>query len=264
MAYDPLDICLGYARLQSSYNTGFTIQPYHAAFDLNKSSVIMGLHQMDILKILQQRYTTKAYDADQKIPHAEFEQLLELLRLSPSSINIQAWHFMIAAQPSAKQRIAKALVGKYAYNAPKVLNASHSIVFCTKTDIDTAHLNAVLSQESQDGRFKDLLSQNNQQASREGYVEHYRHAQGDISRWTENQTFIALGQLLTAAALLKIDATPIGGFDAQILSDELKLAEQGLKPSVIVALGYRAESDFNAQLPKSRLPAAQIFSHIDA
>ena len=218
---------------------------------------------MDVVKIFQQRYSTKAYDADQKIPAQQFAQLLELLRLTPSSINIQAWHFMIAAQPSAKQRIAKALVGKYAYNAPKVLNASHSIVFCTKTDIDTAHLNAILTQESQDGRFKDQDTQDKQQASREGYVQHYRHAQGDISRWTENQTFIALGQLLTATALLEIDATPIGGFDAHILSDELNLAQQGLKPSVIVALGYRADSDFNAQLPKSRLPAEQIFSQIE-
>lgn len=219
---------------------------------------------MDILKILQQRYTTKAYDPDQKIPQAQFEQLLELLRLTPSSINIQAWHFMLAEDSHAKQRVAQALVGKYAYNAPKVLHASHSIVFCTKTDIDHTHLNAILNQESQDGRFKDQQSQLNQQASREGYVEYYRHEQGDISRWTENQTFIALGQLLTAAALLKIDATPIGGFDAQILSDELNLAAQGLKPSVIVALGYRAESDFNAQLPKSRLPAEQIFTQIEA
>lgn len=215
---------------------------------------------MDLLKVLQQRYTTKAYDASKTIPQAQFDQLLDVLNLTPSSINIQPWHFFVAQTASAKQRVAKALVGKYAYNAAKVLDASHSIVFCSKTDIDTEHLTAIISQESQDGRFKDQEVQQNQMNSRDFYVNYYRQEQGDISRWTENQTFIALGQLLFAAALQGIDATPIGGFDAALLSEELNLAEQGLKPSVIVALGYRSEQDFNAQLPKSRLNRSDIIS----
>lgn len=215
---------------------------------------------MDLLKVLQQRYTTKAYDASKCIPQAQFDQLLDVLNLTPSSINIQPWHFFVAQTASAKQRVAKALVGKYAYNAAKVLDASHSIVFCSKTDIDTEHLTAIISQESQDGRFKDQEVQQNQMNSRDFYVNYYRQEQGDISRWTENQTFIALGQLLFAAAVQGIDATPIGGFDAALLSEELNLAEQGLKPSVIVALGYRSEQDFNAQLPKSRLNRSNIIS----
>lgn len=215
---------------------------------------------MDLLKALQQRYTTKAYDASKTIPQAQFEQLLDVLNLTPSSINIQPWHFFVAQTATAKQRVAQALVDTYAYNAPKVLDASHTIVFCSKTDIDPQHLAAIITQESQDGRFKDQQVQQNQMNSRDFYVNYYRQEQGDISRWTENQTFIALGQLLLAAALQGIDATPIGGFDADLLSEALNLTEQGLKPSVIVALGYRSEQDFNAQLPKSRLNRSEIIS----
>ena len=94
---------------------------------------------MDLLNVAQTRYTTKAYDGSRSIPAAQFERLLEILRLAPSSINIQPWHFFIADRPEAKQRIAKALVGKYAYNAPKVLDASHTILFCTKADISELH-----------------------------------------------------------------------------------------------------------------------------
>jgi len=79
---------------------------------------------MDLLNVSKTRYTTKAYDASKKIPQQQFERLLEILRLTPSSINIQPWHFFIADHPAAKERIAKALVGKYAYNAPKVLDSS--------------------------------------------------------------------------------------------------------------------------------------------
>ncbi|MDQ8954082.1 oxygen-insensitive NAD(P)H nitroreductase [Acinetobacter rudis] len=215
---------------------------------------------MDLLKVLQQRYTTKAYDASKVIPQPEFDQLLEVLKLTPSSINIQPWHFFVAATDSAKQRIATALVGDYAYNAPKVLNASHTIVFCSKTDINQEHLSNIINKEAQDGRFKDQQVQQNQMNSRAFYVDYYRQVQGDVSRWTENQTFIALGQLLLAAAVQGIDATPIGGFNAEILTQELKLTEQGLKPSVIVALGYRSEQDFNAPLPKSRLQREKIIS----
>ena len=63
-----------------------------------------------------------------------------------------------------------------------------------------------------------------------------------------------------AAGIEGIDATPIGGFDEQIISEELGLAEKGLIPSVLLALGYRSEQDFNAKLPKSRLNQDDIFT----
>lgn len=78
----------------------------------------------------------------------------------------------------------------------------------------------------------------------------------------ENQTYIALGQLLFAACLEHIDATPMEGFDRNIINQEFGLAEKGLKASVIVALGYRSENDFNAKLPKSRLADDVIFTRL--
>jgi nitroreductase / dihydropteridine reductase len=217
---------------------------------------------MDLLKVLQSRYTTKAYDASKKIPTEQFNQLLEILRLAPSSINIQPWHFFVADHTAAKERIAKALVGKYAYNAPKVLDSSHTILFCTKADIDAKHLDQLLSQDDQSGRFKDEQAKQGQKETRSGYIDYYRNEKGDIQRWAENQTFIALGQMLLAAGIENIDATPIGGFNEEILSDELGLSQQGLIPSVLLTLGYRSEQDFNAKLPKSRLNPEVIFTHL--
>lgn len=215
---------------------------------------------MDLLKIAQKRYTTKAYDATQKIPQEKFERLLEILRLSPSSINIQPWHFFIADRDEAKQRIAKALVGKYAYNAAKVLDSSHTILFCTQADISEQHLDHLLAQDDRSGRFKDDTAKQGQKDSRTGYVDYYRNEKGDIQRWAENQTFIALGQALLAAGIEGIDATPIGGFNEEIITEELSLTEKGLIPSVLLTLGYRSEQDFNAKLPKSRLNPQDIFT----
>ncbi|NNH76192.1 oxygen-insensitive NAD(P)H nitroreductase [Acinetobacter sp. ANC 5380] len=217
---------------------------------------------MDLLNVSKSRYTTKAYDPIRKIPKEQVARLLEILRLTPSSINIQPWHFFIADNQAAKERIAKALVGKYAYNAPKVLDSSHTILFCTKADISEQHLDNLLTQDDISGRFKDEKAKQGQKDSRSGYVNYYRNEKGDIQRWAENQTFIALGQILLAAGIEGIDATPIGGFDEQIINDELQLTEKGLVPSVLLTLGYRSENDFNAQLPKSRLDKEQIFTQL--
>ncbi len=217
---------------------------------------------MDLLNIAQSRYTTKAYNPEKKIPQQQFEALLEVLRFTPSSINIQPWHFLVADNDAAKQRIAKSLVGRYAYNAPKVLDSSHTIVFCTRTDISEDYLDTLLQNDEQSGRFKDEKAKQGQKDSRIGYVNFYRDEKGDLQGWMENQTIIALGHLLLAAGIEGIDATPIGGFDENILNAEFDLASKGLKSSVIMTLGYRSDNDFNAQLPKSRLPAEQIFTHL--
>jgi len=217
---------------------------------------------MDLLDIVHNRYTTKAYDPTKRISQEQFERFLEILRYTPSSINIQPWHFFIADHESAKQRIAKALVGKYSYNAPKVLDSSHTILFCTKADITEEHLEHLFNQDTASGRFKDETAKQGQKDSRSGYVDYYRNEKGDVQRWAENQTFIALGQMLLAAGIEGVDATPIGGFNEDIISAELGLTELGLVPSVLLTLGYRSASDFNAKLPKSRLDREQIFTKL--
>ena len=74
--------------------------------------------------------------------------------------------------------------------------------------------------------------------------------------------YLALGTLLLGAAAKGIDATPMEGIDRQALDEELGLAAQGLSSVVAVALGYRSDSDFNAALPKSRLPAERVLTRL--
>ena len=78
----------------------------------------------------------------------------------------------------------------------------------------------------------------------------------------EKQVYLALGTLLLGAAALEIDATPIEGFDARVLNEALGLREQGMTSIVLVALGYRSADDFNAKLPKSRLPVETVISEM--
>ena len=98
---------------------------------------------MDTVSLAKRRYTTKAYDASRRIPQATVDALLEQLRHSPSSVNSQPWHFIVADSAEGKARLAKSTSQGYAYNTPKLLDASHVIVFCTRTEMTEAHLDSV-------------------------------------------------------------------------------------------------------------------------
>ncbi len=215
---------------------------------------------MDIAAIARTRHTTKSFDAERKIPESRIEALCTLLRNSPSSVNSQPWHFVIASTPEAKARITRATRQQYAYNEPKVRNASHVVVLCARKTLDNAHLEAILAQESLDGRFATPETMATQDKTRRYYANLHQSELKDEFTWIERQVYIALGTLLLGAASLEIDACPMEGFDSAVLDAELGLAERGLTSLVLVALGYRAEDDFNARLPKSRLPSEAVFT----
>ena len=217
---------------------------------------------MDIARISQTRHTTKAFDADRQIPENLIEQLRVLLRNAPSSVNSQPWHFVIAATPEAKARVAQATQGGFAYNEPKVRKASHVVVLCARTTLDDAHLSAVLDAEQADGRFATDEAKANQDKSRRFYVNLHQTELQDERSWIERQVYIALGTLLLGAAALDIDACPMEGFDVKALDEALGLTERGLTGVVLVALGYSGADDFNAKLPKSRLPDGALFTEL--
>lgn len=217
---------------------------------------------MDIAQIAQTRRTTKAFDPERKIPVAQMDQLRTLLRFSPASVNSQPWHFVVAATTEAKKRIAKATQESFAYNEPKVRNASHVVVLCGRTTLDTGHLDAVLAQEKTDGRFVTPEAMAIQDKSRRFYVNLHQTELQDERTWIDRQVYLALGTLLLGAATLGIDACAMEGFNAPLLDAELGLSERGLTSLVMVALGYSGADDFNAKLPKSRLPQEAIFTDL--
>lgn len=217
---------------------------------------------MNITQHAQSRYTTKAFDASRTIPAETFAEIRTLLRLAPSSVNSQPWHFVVASSDAAKARIAKATQPGYAYNEAKIKNASHVIVFCARAAFDEAHLARLLEQEEKDGRFATPEAKNGQHNGRSFYVNLHRFDAKDAQHWMEKQVYLALGTALVGAATLGIDACPMEGFDARILDEELGLRARGYTGLVILSLGYRSPEDFNARLPKSRLPEAEVFTDL--
>ncbi|MBV7315842.1 oxygen-insensitive NAD(P)H nitroreductase [Shewanella sp. NIFS-20-20] len=215
-------------------------------------------HLIDAVK---NRYTTKAFDSSRLLTEAQLADIKTLLQFSPSSVNSQPWHFIIATTESGKQKIAKS-TENYGFNTPKILNASAVVALCTKTTLDDGYLQSLLNQEQKDGRISDEASKQAIATGRAFFVGMHNNELKDCQHWMDKQVYLALGTLLLGAAVMGIDACPIEGFDASALNHELGLRDKGYGATVLVALGYRSPTDFNANLPKSRLAQTTIFTEI--
>lgn len=217
---------------------------------------------MNITEILNNRYTVKEFDATKKVSDEDFEQIKSLLRLSPSSINLQPWHFIIADDKEGKERIAKGTEGAFPFNTPKILDASHVIVFAAKTDADKKYINSILDKEEKDGRFAKQEFKDQAFLGRMMFANLHHYDLKDLPHWIEKQVYLNMGSLLTGAAVLGIDACPMEGVDVKALDEEFGLRQKGYTALAVVSLGYRKDTDFNSKLPKSRLPEDTIITKL--
>ena len=200
------------------------------------------------------RYATKKFDAAKKLPAADLEELLDVLRLSPSSYGIQPWTFLVVTDPAKRAELRKA-----AWDQAQVTDASHLIVLCAKT---------TLSKEDIDAYITDTASTRG--VSEESLKPFHDMMMGSLSRqtpegitgWNQKQVYIALGMLLSAAAQKKIDSCPMEGFDATAFDNILGLSAQGLTATVLCPVGYRAADDEAAQHAKVRFPKDKIIQTI--
>ncbi|MDR1849489.1 MAG: oxygen-insensitive NAD(P)H nitroreductase [Zoogloeaceae bacterium] len=217
---------------------------------------------MNLTEIVRNRHRCKAFDATRKISAADWAQLKSALVHTPSATNAQPWRFIVAQTDAGRARITQSMTDPhFVANAAKVKNASHAVVLCARKSLDAAHLKAVLDAEDKAGRFASPDIKAMQEKGRDYYVNFHRE-RGNESEWFARQVYIALGFLLMGAAMLGIDACTLEGFDAEALDRELGLHELGQTAVIVVALGYRSADDFNAALPKSRLPEDVVLTEI--
>lgn len=215
---------------------------------------------MNIVATAKTRYATKKFDASKVIPQEVFDDIKTLLRFSPSSINSQPWHFFIADNTQAKERIAKGAEGAYSANYCKIMDASHVILFSAKTEISDEYLQRVTNQEETDGRFPAPEGKELAMKVRRFYADLHRQQLNDVQCWSEKQVYLNMGTILLGAGALGVDAVPIEGVDIDILNQEFGLLAKGLHAVAVIALGYQHEDDFNAKLPKSRLPEVEVIT----
>ncbi|WP_211830167.1 nitroreductase family protein [Kistimonas asteriae] len=211
----------------------------------------------DTLKtILENRYTTKVFDPDWPADEQKIQTLIETLRLAPSSINSQPWHFFVISNPDERARLAESA---WENNKPKFCDASHLFVFCAKTQFDENDVHAieeltagVRGMEIDEERLNMLTSFVSGKPSEER------------NQWLKQQVYLAFGQFLLSSAILDLDVCPMEGFSTEMLDELMGLKSRGLTSVVLGLVGNHAEGDFNhpSRAPKVRFPKEQVVTEI--
>lgn len=215
-----------------------------------------------ILEAARRRYTAKHYDAKKPLTDEALHDLLEILRLAPSSLNIQPWHFYVARTPEARARLMPAVKD---FNLERVREAPVIIVFAVERDL-AARLDEINAQETKDGRFDAAAVASGfdkvVKEVRKGGVAAYCAGPDKGAVWVAEQAHIALGFLLLAAGAMGVDATTLGGMWFDKLDEILELPAAGRHAVMACALGHRALDDSNAVRPKSRLPFEEVVTFL--
>jgi nitroreductase/dihydropteridine reductase len=189
---------------------------------------------MNILDLIQKRYTAKKYNADKVLPQEKIEELKEILRLTPSSINIQPWKFTFVQNPEIKAKLASVSM----HNGEKINQAQLLIVFSVADDLDA---------------FQKVVDNELGEARRNWYNQMKASMpEADLKIWLAKQVYIALGVGLTASAAMGLDSTAMEGIETDKYKTILNMTTY--KPLFAMAVGYGAEEDSNRieVTPKSR------------
>jgi nitroreductase len=204
-----------------------------------------------VLEAYMNRHATKTFDETQKIADDDFQFILETGRLSPSSFGMEPWKFVVIQDPALREKIRSVSWGAQG----QLPTASHFVLLLARTAPDlrqdseyVGHILKDIKQLPDDvqkmmlGYYQNFLENDSR----------FMNSDKAISEWSYKQTYIPLGNMMTAAAQIGIDSCPIEGFDhvkvSEILTEKNILEDNRFGLATMVAFGYRKEEPH----PKAR------------
>lgn len=197
------------------------------------------------------RYATKKFDALKKISNEDLNTLKEAIQLSTSSYGLQPYKVLIIENPEIRKQLQPVSWGQ-----TQIVDASHLLVFANYVELKENHIDEYVENiaKTRNIATEDL----------KGYSDFMKSKilalpKDELAIWTSKQTYLALGNLINAAAELKIDVTPMEGFEPEKYNEILGLNKLGLNASLVAPLGYRHNEDVNQHLPKVRKPITELF-----
>lgn len=208
----------------------------------------------NVLDKLNWRYATKKFDPAKKVSNADLNTLLEAARMTASSYGLQPYHFFVIEDEQTKVKLRKA-----SWDQSQITDASHLLVLANKPTFDEGLVDNYLDNLMEvRGLSKEDVA---------GYSQMMKSSLVGLSderkkSWTSDQTYIVLGNLLTIAAEMEIDACPMEGFDNAKYNEILGLTDKNLNTAVVLAIGYRSDDDQTQNYPKVRYSKENLITHI--
>lgn len=193
------------------------------------------------LEGMKHRHATKVYDSTKKISDDDFNYILEAGRLSPSSLGSEPWKFLVVQDPTLREKMMDVASGA----VEKLKTASHFVVILSRKGVryDSEYLqNHMRTVQHYPEEMMEMITDQYRQFQEGGSILENDRSLND---WSSKQTYIALGNMLTAAAMIGIDSTPMEGFRAKqldaLLKEEGVLEDDSYTASILAAFGYRKE-----------------------
>ncbi len=202
---------------------------------------------MSLLDALKWRYATKKMNGT-KVPQEKVNQILEAARLAPSSSGIQPFRVIVVTNPELKAKIQP-----IAFGQAQMVDSSHLLIFAAWDKYTEPRIREFFSRVNHERGLPDETPSDFEVQVTANFTsktdeEGFNHA--------ARQAYIGFGMAIAEAALLKVDATPMEGFNGAELDALLGLKERGLRSVTLLPLGYRDESnDWLVNLKKVRVPA---------
>lgn len=203
----------------------------------------------ELQKQLQWRYATKKFDPSKKLSEDDFQGLLEVLRLTPSSFGLQLWKFVVIRNPELRKQLMEK-----AHQQAQIVDASHLILLCRYTTFESSMVDGFVERVAQ-VRGQDVSSLQNYRDFLQSFAQNLPEP---AEPWMEKQVYIALGFLLEACAVAQIDACPMEGFDRDAWDQILGLPQRNLRAVVACPVGFRSEDDPYHSAPKVRYSQSAV------
>lgn len=200
---------------------------------------------MSFLDLSKRRYATKNYDATKEILAEQIEELKQIIRLSPSSINSQPWKFTFVTDSATKSKLA----AQSYMNENSINHVGLLVVFSVMEDIEHFERRnlSILPEAWVTGFYEPMVKANG-------------HA--NVKAWMQSQVYLSLGYFLSACASMGLDATPMEGINLQAYKEIL--SQDGYAPLFAVTVGYADKNDWANpdNLPKSRFELNEVVASI--
>jgi len=208
----------------------------------------------NFIKNANWRYATKKFDTTKKISKQDLETLKEAIRLSASSFGLQPYRVLIIENPELRAKLQPA-----AWGQSQIVDASQLIVFANITNFGETEIDVSIANTTKTrGLPADALK---------GYGDFMKSKivalPEDVrNTWASKQTYLALGNLMNAASELKIDVTPMEGFEPAKVNEILGLGKLGLNATLLATIGYRHEEDATQYYAKVRKSNEELFINL--
>jgi nitroreductase/dihydropteridine reductase len=209
---------------------------------------------MNYIESFKWRYAAKKMNG-QVVPSEKLNSILEAARLAPTSSGLQPFEIFVVTNPEIKEKI-KAV----SWNQSVVTECSHLLVFAAWDTYTVERINEMFDLVNNVRGFKN----DGWEKYREFLLSTYPGRDPEINfQHASKQAYISFGFAMAAAAMEKVDSTPLEGFDPAAVDEILGLRAKGLRSSVLLTLGYReVEGDWLVKLEKVRNPKEKFITEI--